>query len=72
MKTKLSGAKSALGGKKKYFDAVQMVRDIRDAMFKQATDRNFDIKEFDRIKEKWTKLLEQQEKSTVHNTGLAK
>ena len=53
--------------KKKYFDAVQMVRDIRDAMFKQATDKNFDVNEFVRIKEKWTKLLEQQEKKTVHS-----
>lgn len=40
-----------------------MVRDIRKAMFKQATDPNFDVKEFDRINEKWTKLLELQEKS---------
>lgn len=53
--------------KKKLFDAVQMVRDIRDAMFKQATDPNFDPKEFDRIKEKWTILLEQQEKNKAHN-----
>jgi hypothetical protein len=53
--------------KRKYFDAVQMVRDIRDAMFKQATDPNFDPKEFVSIREKWTKLLEQQEKSTAHN-----
>ncbi|MBI4727009.1 hypothetical protein HY768_07275 [candidate division TA06 bacterium] len=51
---------------KKYFDAVQMVRDIRCAMFRQATDPNFDPKEFDCIREKWTKLLAQQEKSTVH------
>ena len=48
--------------KKKLFDAVQMVRDIRDAIYRQATDKNFDPKEFDRIKEKWSKLLEQQEK----------
>ena len=53
--------------KKKLFDAVQMVRDIRDALYRQATDPKFDSREFDRIKEKWTKLLEQQEKSKVHN-----
>jgi len=46
---------------KKLFDAVQMVRDIRDAMYRQSTDPNFDPKEFDRIKEEWTKLLEKQE-----------
>jgi hypothetical protein len=49
--------------KKKYFDAVQMVRDIRDALFRQATDPNFDVKEFERIKEKWSKLLDLQEKA---------
>lgn len=48
--------------KKKLFDAVQMVREIRDASYRQKTDPNFDPKEFQRIKEKWTKLLEQQEK----------
>ncbi|MGB5024549.1 MAG: hypothetical protein WBO44_04325 [Saprospiraceae bacterium] len=48
--------------KKKLFDAVQMVREIRDATYRQKTDPNFDPKEFQRIKEKWTKLLEQQEK----------
>ena len=47
--------------KTKYFDAVQMVRDIRDAIYKQATDPNFDPKEFEEIKEKWSKLLEKQE-----------
>mgnify|MGYP001573917922 CR=1 FL=1 len=50
--------------RKKNFDAVQMVREIRDAIFKKTTDPNFDPKEFDRIKAKWSKLLEQQEKST--------
>jgi len=50
--------------KKKLFDAVQMVRDIRDAYHRQRTDPNFDSKEFDRIKEKWSKLLELQEKAT--------
>ena len=53
--------------KKKLFDAVQMVRDIRDAFYRQQTDPNFDLKEFQQIKEKWTKLLEQQEKSTAEN-----
>lgn len=53
--------------KKKYFDAVQMVREIRDAIFKQATDPNFNPQEFQLIKEKWTKILEQQEKiNTLH------
>lgn len=47
--------------KKKYFDAVQMVREIRDAMYKQAHDHNFDKREFQRIKDKWTKLLNEQE-----------
>ena len=47
--------------RKKIFDAVKMVREIREALYKQTTDPNFDPKEFDRIKEKWTKLLKQQE-----------
>ncbi|MBK6860116.1 MAG: hypothetical protein IPK91_07505 [Saprospiraceae bacterium] len=51
--------------KKKLFDAVQMVREIRDASYRQKTDPNFDPKEFQRIKEKWTKLLEQQEKENL-------
>ncbi|MCH7724795.1 MAG: hypothetical protein IH819_05630 [Bacteroidetes bacterium] len=55
--------------RKKLFDAVQMVRDIRDAIYRQANDPNFDPKEFERIREKWTRLLEQQEKSTAHNIG---
>ena len=49
--------------KKKIFDAVQMVRDIREAMFKQQTDPNFDPSEFRRIREKWTKRLTLQRKS---------
>lgn len=53
--------------KKKYFDAVQMVREIRDAIYKRETDPNFNPQEFQRIKEKWTKLLERQEKSTANN-----
>ena len=53
--------------RKKIFDTVQMVRDIRDALYKQAINPDFDPKEFKQIKEKWTRLLEQQEKSTAHN-----
>ncbi len=57
--------------RKKIFDAVQMVREIRDAMFKNATDSNFDQKGFDRIKQKWSKLLDQQEKDLDHKIELA-
>jgi hypothetical protein len=57
--------------KKKYFDSVQMTREIRDAMYKQRTDPNFDPKEFQRIKEKWTKLLKQQENATVKDSNLS-
>lgn len=53
--------------KKKYFDSVQMVREIRDAIYKRETDPNFDSRKFQEIKEKWTKLLEQQKKITTHN-----
>ena len=49
--------------KKKLFDAVQMVRDIRDAFYRQQTDPNFDIKELKQIKEKWNRLLALQEKA---------
>ena len=45
----------------KMFDSVKMVREIRDAMYKKATDPNFDKNEFTRIKVKWTKLLKLQE-----------
>lgn len=47
---------------KKLFDSVQMVREIRDAMYRQQTDPTFDPNEFKRIKQKWTILLVQQEK----------
>ena len=57
--------------KKKYFDSVQMTRDIRNAMHKQRTDPNFDPKEFTRIKEKWTKLLKLQEKAAVKDSKVA-
>ena len=53
--------------KKKFFDSVQMVREIRDAIYKQETDPNFDSRKFQEIKEKWTNLLEQQKKRTTHN-----
>ncbi len=55
----------------KYFDAVQMTRDIRDAMYRQRTDPNFDPKEFKKIKEEWTKLLKLQEKITVKDSKVA-
>lgn len=51
--------------KKKLFDAVQMVRDIRNASYRHKTDPNFDPKEFQRIQETRTKLLEQQEKANL-------
>jgi hypothetical protein len=53
--------------KAKYFDAVQMVRDIRDAIYKRATDPDFDPIEFDEIKEKWSALLEKQESIITQN-----
>lgn len=53
--------------KKKSFDAVQMVREIRDAQYRQATDPNFDPRELEKIKDKWTKLLEKQMESKAHN-----
>ena len=56
--------------RKKHFDSVQMTRDIRDAMYRQQTDPNFDPKEFKRIKEKWTKLLKQDAKATVKDSNL--
>jgi len=49
----------------KYFDAVQMVREIRDAIYKQRTSSDFDPEEFRLIKEKWTGLLKQQQKSVT-------
>jgi hypothetical protein len=39
-------------------------------LFKKETDPHFDPKEFDLIKEKWTKLLELQEKSVDHKIEL--
>jgi hypothetical protein len=45
---------------KKYFDSVQMVREIRDAIYLKSKDPEFDIAEFKKITEKWTMLLKQQ------------
>jgi len=45
---------------KERYDAVQMVREIRDAHYRRDTDPNFDPAELKRIKAKWTKLLEEQ------------
>lgn len=56
-----------INSKKKYFDAVQMVRDIRDAIYRQSIDPNFNQNEFDKIKEKWAKLLEKQEQQQQIN-----
>jgi hypothetical protein len=55
----------------KYFDSVQMTRDIRDAMYRQRTDPNFDPKEFIRIKEKWTKLLKLQDEAAIKDSNVA-
>jgi hypothetical protein len=52
---------------KKHFDAVKMVREIRDAQYRQATDPTFDPKELEQIKNKWTKLLEKEMESTSHD-----
>ena len=41
---------------KKLFDAVKMVKEIRDTMYKQSIDPNFDIRIFEKIKEKQTKF----------------
>ncbi len=48
-----------------------MTRDIRDAIYRQWIDPNFDLKEFKGIKEKWTKLLKLPEKITVKDSNTA-
>lgn len=48
---------------KKVFDSVKMVREIREAMYRKETDPKFDKSEFTRLKLKWTKLLNLQQKS---------
>lgn len=53
----------------KHFDAVLMVREIRDAMYRKATDPDFDPKELLRIKAKWSKLLEEQERTGKKNAA---
>ena len=53
----------------KQFDAVLMVREIREAMFRRATDPNFDPKELSRIKAKWSKLLALQEKASTKDAA---
>ena len=65
-KSETQGTLPMKNKKNKLFDAVQMVREIRDALYRQSINPDFDSKEFDRIKEKWTKRLEQQEKHTAH------
>ena len=47
----------------KIFDTNKMVRDIRDAMYRECHDPDFDPNEFKRIKAKWTKLLDEQLKA---------
>ena len=50
--------------KEKIFDAVKMMREIRDQLSKKYNnDPSFSEKELKRIKTKYTKLLEQQELS---------
>ncbi|MFH1196183.1 MAG: hypothetical protein V1720_10745 [bacterium] len=50
-----------MNSKKKRFDSVQMVRDIRNAYFEKENNPKFSVGELKRIKEKWTGLLDQQE-----------
>ena len=47
---------------KKTFDAVQMVREIRDAYYLKHTEKDFDAKVFEQIKKKWEKKIK-----TTHN-----
>lgn len=56
--------------KEKIFDSVKMVREIREAMFKNATDPHFDKKEFEMIKKKWTNLINKQEKTGYVKSSL--
>jgi hypothetical protein len=55
---------------KKRYDAVAMVREIRDAHYRRDTDPNFDPAELKRIKAKWTTLLEEQMKEDA-SAGVA-
>ncbi|MBV6404691.1 MAG: hypothetical protein GFGODING_01447 [Flavobacteriales bacterium] len=53
----------------KRFDAVLMVREIREAMYRKANDPDFEPKELARIKAKWSKLLAEQEKPRTKNAA---
>ena len=53
---------------KERYDAVQMVREIRDAHYRQDTDPDFDPAELKRIKAKWTKLLDEQLKAKMSSS----
>jgi hypothetical protein len=54
---------SATTKPKKGYDTVKMVREIRDAIYRERHDPNFDPAEFKRIKAKWAKLLEESLKT---------
>jgi len=49
--------------KKKRYDAVAMVREIREAHYRRDTDPNFDPAELKRIQAKWTRLLDESMKA---------
>ena len=49
--------------KKKRYDAVAMVREIREAHYRRDTDPDFDPAELKRIKAKWTRLLDESLKA---------
>lgn len=53
---------------KKIFDSVQMVRELRDAMFDKAKNPNFEEDKFIEIRKKWSKLLKMQRKVTTINS----
>ena len=53
---------------KKRYDAVKMVREIREAHYRRDTDPNFDPAELKRIKAKWTKLLDEQLKTKMSSS----
>lgn len=48
---------------KKRYDALAMVREIRDAHYRPDNDPDFDPAELKRIKAKWTKMLDEQLKA---------
>lgn len=51
--------------RKKSFDSVQMVREIRNAYYQLESNPDFSMHELKKIKEKWTELLSQQEIENV-------